>query len=111
MQSNEIINLVSISNNKLILNQEGILKLKQLKGKIFPICCIGPILTGKSEFLNLITGKNIFPTSSTTMPKTKGINAYIEEVVNERAEKADRGGVWKVYIDVQGFDDSFNDGS
>ena len=47
------------------------------------------------------------------MPKTKGINAYVEEVVNERAErseKADRGGVWKVYIDVQGFDDSFNDG-
>lgn len=39
------------------------------------------------------------------MPKTRGVNAFFEEVVNERDS------IWRVVIDVQGFDDSFNDGN
>lgn len=48
-----------------------------MKGYVFPVCSVGPILTGKSSLLNELLGKKIFKTGDTTIPTTKGVYAYI----------------------------------
>lgn len=50
-------------------------------------------------------GKDVFGTGDTTMPKTRGINAYIESLGHGGHGDA----LWILYLDAQGFDDSFND--
>lgn len=74
----EMIRLVDVRQGKLVVNCEGVLRLKGVTGRVFAVGAVGPILTGKSSFLNSLIGRPIFPTGSTTMPKTKGIDAYIE---------------------------------
>jgi ribosome biogenesis GTPase A len=70
--------LLDVLSNKLVINTEGLLKLKQLRGRIFVVATVGSILTGKSSLLNCIAGREVFKVGQTTMPTTKGIWAYVK---------------------------------
>lgn len=94
--------ILTLLNNRFILDNDGIVRIKQIKGILYPICVVGPVLTGKSTLLNKIIGKEAFSIGKTTMPCSKGVYAYVEEAEEQSARQ-----ITKLYLDVQGFDNSF----
>lgn len=75
-----------------------------MQGHIFPICVVGPVLTGKSTIMNQIIGAEKFETNNTTMPKTRGVYAYFEQIKGHHNPAQHY-----MFMDVQGFDNSFSD--
>ena len=49
--------IIDILNNKIVINDEGMNRIKLVKGKVYPISMVGPMLTGKSSFINNLIGK------------------------------------------------------
>lgn len=72
--------LLDVLSNKLVVNTEGLHKLKQIQGKVFVVSAVGSILSGKSSLLNSIAGKDVLRVGQTTMPTTKGISAYLRQI-------------------------------
>jgi len=49
--------IIDVLNNKIVINEVGMSKIKLVKGKIYPISMVGPMLTGKSSLINNLIGK------------------------------------------------------
>ena len=52
---------------------ETLSELKKIRGRVYPVCLMGSMLSGKSTLLNQIIGEDIFKVGTTTNPLTKGL--------------------------------------